>query len=217
MSKSWHRFRRLPRDQTDAQRGSGVFEASIAALRRFNELGYGVEGSGLLLHLVTNPVGRVPPGLAGRARGRLEARIAAAPRRDVQPALHDHEHADQPVPAVSDRLGQPAGLHGAADDAFNPAAVDGLMCRNTMSVGWDGTLYDCDFNQMLDLAPRTRRRARFSMRRPPPCRPSDRRRPALLRLHRRGWLELRRFLGASLLWGEGGMMPHTNTWSRARR
>jgi radical SAM/Cys-rich protein len=74
--------------QTDSQRGDGVFEDSIAALRHFNELGYGAEGSGLVLNLVT------PARAAARARSRLEAGTAAPPRNRLQSALHNYQHAD---------------------------------------------------------------------------------------------------------------------------
>jgi radical SAM/Cys-rich protein len=145
---------------TDTQRGSGVFEASIAALRRFNELGYGVDGTGLLLHLVTNPVGAFLPG----SQNALEV--------DWKRELHRHHGVtftrlytitNMPISRFLQFLIDSGNLQGYMDrlaGAFNPAAVDGLMCRNTLSVGWDGQLYDCDFNQMLELgtaaeAPRT--------------------------------------------------------------
>ena len=145
---------------TDTQRGSGVFEVSIAALRRFNELGYGVDGSGLLLHLVTNPVGAFLPG----AQTALEV--------DWKRELHRRHGVtfnrlytitNMPISRFLQFLIDSGNLQGYMDrlaGAFNPAAVDGLMCRNTLSVGWDGQLYDCDFNQMLELgtadeAPRT--------------------------------------------------------------
>ena len=137
--------------QTDAQRGSGVFDESIAALRRFNELGYGVDGTGLLLNLVTNPVGAFLPG----AQHALEA--------DWKRELHRrfgitftrlYTITNMPISRYLQYLIDSGNLQGYMDKlvaAFNPAAVDGLMCRSTLSVGWDGRLYDCDFNQMIDL------------------------------------------------------------------
>ena len=146
--------------QTDAQRGSGVFEASIAALRRFNELGYGVDGSGLLLHLVTNPVGAFLP--ASQAALELDWKRELRRRYGVT-FNRLYTITNMPISRFLQFLLDSGNLQGYMDrltDAFNPAAIDGLMCRHTLSVGWDGRLYDCDFNQMLELgtadeAPRT--------------------------------------------------------------
>ena len=137
--------------QTDAQRGAGVFDDSIAALRRFNELGYGAEGSGLLLNLVTNPVGAFLPA----SQPSLEA--------DWKRELH-RKHGivfnrlytitNMPISRYLQYLIDSGNLPGYMDRlvaAFNPSTIDGLMCRTTLSVGWDGRLYDCDFNQMIDL------------------------------------------------------------------
>lgn len=137
--------------QTDAQRGDGVFEDSIAALREFNCLGYGQPGSGLILNLVTNPVGAfLPPGQAAAERdwkNQLSRRygivfnaLYTITNMPISRFLEHLESRDQTLEYLN-RLVQ----------AFNPAAAAGVMCRNTLSVGWDGTLYDCDFNQMLDL------------------------------------------------------------------
>jgi radical SAM/Cys-rich protein len=137
--------------QTDAQRGAGVFDASIAALRRFNELGYGVDGSGLLLNLVTNPVGAFLPG--------SQRALEADWRRELQ-RLYGvvfnrlYTITNMPISRYLQYLIESGNLQGYMDKlaaAFNPAAMDGLMCRFTLSVGWDGRLYDCDFNQMIDL------------------------------------------------------------------
>lgn len=137
--------------QTDAQRGAGVFDDSIAALRTFNELGYGVAGSGLLLNLVTNPVGAFLPA----SQPSLEA--------DWKRELH-RKHGvvfnrlytitNMPISRYLQYLIDSGNLQGYMDKlvaAFNPSTIDGLMCRTTLSVGWDGRLYDCDFNQMIDL------------------------------------------------------------------
>jgi radical SAM/Cys-rich protein len=137
--------------QTDAQRGEGVFVDSIAALRRFNEIGYGVEGSGLLLHLVTNPVGAYLPG----SQAALEADWKRELRRRYGVTFNRlYTITNMPISRFLQFLIDSGNLHGYMDrlaTAFNPAAVDGLMCRYTLSVGWDGRLYDCDFNQMLEL------------------------------------------------------------------
>ncbi len=137
--------------QTDAQRGEGVFEQSIAALRELNALGYGHPDSGLVLNLVTNPVGAfLPPSQAAAERdwrrelmgrhGIVFNRLYTITNMPISRFLEYLEERNQ-TEAYLSRLVQ----------AFNPAAVEGLMCRSTLSVGWDGTLYDCDFNQMLEL------------------------------------------------------------------
>lgn len=137
--------------QTDRQRGNGVFEQSIEALRRFNALGYGHEGSGLVLNLVTNPVGAfLPAGQAGLAR---DWKRELKRRYDIE--FNDlYTITNMPISRYLEWLEQSGNLEsymGKLVQAFNPATVDGLMCRFTLSVGWDGRLYDCDFNQMLDL------------------------------------------------------------------
>jgi len=137
--------------QTDAQRGTGVFEDSIAALRRFNELGYGVQGSDLLLNLVTNPVGAFLPG----PQQALEADWKRELHRKFGISFNRlYTITNMPISRYLQYLIDSGNLQDYMDKlvaAFNPSAVDGLMCRSTLSVGWDGRLYDCDFNQMIDL------------------------------------------------------------------
>jgi radical SAM/Cys-rich protein len=137
--------------QTDAQRGDGVFDKSIEALQLLNRLGYGREGSGLLLNLVYNPVGAfLPP-----AQEAVEAQF----RRELQRAHgvtfnHLYTITNMPISRFLEFLMDSGNYDGYMErlaNAFNPAAAAGVMCRYTLSVGWDGTLYDCDFNQMLDL------------------------------------------------------------------
>ena len=137
--------------QTDAQRGEGVFDKSIRALQRLNECGYGVEGSGLALNLVYNPVGAfLPP--------KQEA-IEAQFRRELATRYgitfnHLYTITNMPISRFLEFLiasGNYEGYMERLANAFNPGAAAGVMCRYTLSVGWDGTLYDCDFNQMLDL------------------------------------------------------------------
>lgn len=137
--------------QTDAQRGDGVFAKSIAALRKLNELGYGKPDSGLALNLVYNPVGAfLPPkqqALEAQFRHELD-------RRHGVVFNHLHTITNMPIRRFLDFLlasGNYEGYMRRLVSAFNPAAASGVMCRYTISVGWDGTLYDCDFNQMLDL------------------------------------------------------------------
>jgi radical SAM/Cys-rich protein len=137
--------------QTDTQRGEGVFEESIEALRRLNALGYGEPGSGLLLDLVTNPVGAFLPGnqlaLEHDWKREMERRYGVRFNRLFTIT-------NMPIARYLEWLEASGNLHDYLHrlvDAFNPAAAQGVMCRNTLSVGWDGTLYDCDFNQMLEM------------------------------------------------------------------
>jgi radical SAM/Cys-rich protein len=139
-------------ESTDRQRGAGVFADSIEALRRLNAAGYGRAGSGLELVLVTNPVGAFLPGQSQQA---LEAEW----KRELA-RLHGvlfsslYTITNMPISRYLDwlvRSGNLAGYMQRLVDAFNPAAAAGVMCRTTLSVGWDGRLFDCDFNQMLDL------------------------------------------------------------------
>lgn len=137
--------------QTDAQRGAGVFEKSIEAMRRLNAAGYGAEDAGLVLNLVYNPVGAyLPP-----AQDAIE--------RDFKRELHSRYGVtfnrlftitNMPIKRFLDylrRSGNEEKYMRKLVEAFNPATVEGLMCRNLVSVDWTGRLYDCDFNQMLEL------------------------------------------------------------------
>ncbi len=137
--------------QTDAQRGEGVFEKSIAAMRRLNELGYGREGSGLHLNLVYNPVGAfLPPkqeAIEAQFRKELERKHGVVFNRL-------YTITNMPISRFLEFLLESGNYEGYMERlvaAFNPGAAEGVMCRYTLSVGWDGVLYDCDFNQMLDL------------------------------------------------------------------
>jgi radical SAM/Cys-rich protein len=137
--------------QTDAQRGAGVFDDSIAALRRFNELGYGADESGLVLNLVTNPVGAFLPA----AQASLEGDWKRELRRKHGVVFNRlYTITNMPISRYLQYLVDSGNLQGYMDRlvaAFNPATIEGLMCRSTLSVGWDGRLYDCDFNQMIEL------------------------------------------------------------------
>jgi radical SAM/Cys-rich protein len=136
---------------TDSQRGTGVFDDSIAALHRFNELGYGVEGTGLLLNLVTNPVGAFLPGSQQALETDWKRELQ---RRHGLVFNRLYTITNLPISRYLQFLLDSGNLQGYMDrlvNAFNPAAVAGLMCRSTLSVGWDGRLYDCDFNQMIEL------------------------------------------------------------------
>lgn len=137
--------------QTDAQRGLGVFDKSIEALRRLNALGYGKEDSGLLLNLVYNPVGAfLPPkqeAIEKQFKRELERQFGVVFNRL-------YTITNMPISRFLEFLLATENYEGYMQrlvNAFNPAAAAGVMCRYTLSVGWDGTLYDCDFNQMLEL------------------------------------------------------------------
>jgi radical SAM/Cys-rich protein len=139
-------------ENVDKQRGRGVFDKSIRALEVLNEIGYGMPDSSLALNLVYNPLGAILP----PPQERLEA--------DYRKQLRDHfgiefHHlftlTNLPVKRFADFLrlnGQCAAYMGLLVNHFNPRTVPSLMCRSLVSVGWDGKLYDCDFNQMLELS-----------------------------------------------------------------
>lgn len=138
-------------ENTDRQRGDGVFDKSITALRRLNELGYGQPGSGLDLTLVYNPAGpSLPPS---------QAALEADYHRELK-SRHGVKFTrlftvtNMPISRFLDDLvqsGQYDEYMRTLVDAYNPAAAAGVMCRTTLSVAWDGRLHDCDFNQMLGL------------------------------------------------------------------
>jgi radical SAM/Cys-rich protein len=135
----------------DAQRGDGVFDRSIAALQQLNAVGYGQPDSDLILTLVYNPHGpSLPPAqdeLEAAYRRELWARYGVVFNRLFTIT-------NMPISRFLDDLlqsGQYDPYMRKLIDAYNPAAVAGVMCRTMLSVGWDGRLYDCDFNQMLDL------------------------------------------------------------------
>ena len=135
----------------DQQRGKGVFGRSIAALQQLNELGYGRPGMGLRLDLVYNPVGAfLPPAQQALERDYKE-RLQADFGVQFDSLL---TITNMPIKRFADQLerqGQTQQYMALLVNHFNPATVPGLMCRSLLSVGWDGQLYDCDFNQMLDL------------------------------------------------------------------
>jgi radical SAM/Cys-rich protein len=139
------------KENVDKQRGKGTFDASIRALQRLNEIGYGQPGGDLVLNLVYNPVGpHLPP-----PQDKLE--------HDYKEILRDEFGivfnrlfclANMPITRYATHL----KLRGEYDQYgellernFNAATLDQVMCRNLISIGWDGSVYDCDFNQMLDL------------------------------------------------------------------
>ena len=136
---------------TDAQRGNGVFGKSIEAMRRLNARGYGVEGSGLVLNLVYNPVGPyLPP---------AQAALEADYKRELKARFGVLFNGlftitNMPINRFRLHLQKTGQLEPYMDKllaAFNPAAAQGVMCRSLISVGHDGRIYDCDFNQMLEM------------------------------------------------------------------
>lgn len=145
--------------ETDAQRGEGIFEQSLEGLRRLNALGYG-RGDGLVLNLVTNPVGTFLPGDQSALERHWKREMA---RRYGIVFDRLYTITNMPISRFLDFLDERQRTEEYLTrlaNAFNPAAAREVMCRDTLSVGWDGVLYDCDFNQMLELpvpepAPRT--------------------------------------------------------------
>ncbi len=137
--------------RTDNQRGDGVFEDSIKALQLLNEAGYGKPGSGLILDLVFNPSGAYLPG----KQETLEAEFKRQLDRKFGIVFNQlYAITNLPVARFLDYLLETGNYEEYMQklvDAYNPETVDSLMCRNTVSVSWDGYLSDCDFNQMLDL------------------------------------------------------------------
>jgi len=136
---------------TDAQRGDGAFEKSIAALKLLNSVGYGQGNPGRVLSLMTNPAGA----FLAAPQSSIENEWKVALQRDFG-ITFDRLLAlnNMPISRFLEWLIETDNLDSYMSrliDAFNPGAVSGVMCRNTISVSWDGRLFDCDFNQMLDL------------------------------------------------------------------
>jgi radical SAM/Cys-rich protein len=138
-------------NRTDRQRGNGVFETSIKALKMLNDEGYGKENNGLILNLVYNPAGAfLPP-----SQRALELEYKEALLKNY--GIHFNNLftiTNLPVSRFLDYLLKSGNYEMYMEklvSAYNPAAAANVMCRNTISVGWDGYLYDCDFNQMLEL------------------------------------------------------------------
>ena len=136
----------------ERQRGKGAWSKSIEALKRLNDLGYGREGSPLNLDLVYNPVDATLPPSAGELERRYKEELSRLfdIRFDRLITI-----TNMPIKRFShhlERTGQTAAYQRLLEESFNPLAADRVMCRSMVSVGWDGLLYDCDFNQMLELA-----------------------------------------------------------------
>ncbi|MEO1261350.1 MAG: arsenosugar biosynthesis radical SAM (seleno)protein ArsS [Bacteroidota bacterium] len=139
------------KSRTDAQRGDGVFEDSIKALKMLNDVGYGKEGTGLELDLVYNPSGAFLPGSQISLETQFKRQLKR--RYDID-FNYLYCITNLPISRFLEYLLESGNYEEYMQqlvEAFNPSTVTGLMCRNTLSVSWDGYLYDCDFNQMLDL------------------------------------------------------------------
>jgi radical SAM/Cys-rich protein len=134
----------------DAQRGEGVFDGSIAALQLLNSLGYGIDPK-LPLHLVYNPVGAFLPS----SQDELEIDYKRELKKHFGIVFNKlYALANLPIGRFASYLRHNDKLAQYMDlliQTFNPATIDGLMCRNTISVGWCGEVYDCDFNQQLGM------------------------------------------------------------------
>ena len=138
-------------ENVDRQRGKGTFELSIRALQTFNKLGYGRSGSGLVLNLVYNPVApHLPP-----PQAKLEQDYKRELRQQFSIEFNSlYCLSNMPITRYETHLklrGEYDPYMELLERSFNPATLDQVMCRNLVSVGWDGLIYDCDFNQMLNL------------------------------------------------------------------
>jgi len=139
------------RENVDKQRGRGTFDLSIRALQKLNGLGYGKPDSRLQLNLVYNPVGpHLPP-----AQTKLEKSYKKNLMEDFGISFNRlYTITNMPITRYAKYLqatGQLEDYTALLVNNFNPHTLEGLMCRDTLSVSWDGKLYDCDFNQMLEL------------------------------------------------------------------
>ena len=161
-------FPSLQAAQTDSQRGPGVFQASLNALRQLNALGYGRADSGLELDLVSNPSGAFLPHSQTEAEKRF--------RRELENRWglffnHLYVFANVPLGRYRDWLDRSGNLQRYQEklaSGFNPSTLAGVMCRSLVSISWEGTLYDCDFNLALDLPYGGRKVHVSEMEGPPP-------------------------------------------------
>ncbi len=139
------------KSKTDRQRGDGVFEDSIAALKMLNAIGYGKPNTGLNLDLVYNPAGAFLPGSQEALQKDFKNELMRLFGIEFNNLF---AITNMPISRYLDYLIESENFEDYMDklvNAFNPTAAAGVMCRNTISISWDGFIYDCDFNQMLDL------------------------------------------------------------------
>ncbi len=137
--------------KTDSQRGDGVFEKSIKALKMLNEVGYGIEGSGLTLDLVYNPSGAFLPASQDSLESEFKKKLHGQYGITFNKLF---TITNLPISRFLEYLLRSENYEAYMEkliSSYNPIAAANVMCRNTISVGWDGYLYDCDFNQMLEL------------------------------------------------------------------
>ena len=136
---------------TDSQRGDGVFSQSITALKMLNDVGYGMPGSGLTMNLVFNPTGASLPG----DQKQLELDYKRELKQNFDIEFNSlFTITNLPISRYLQYLVASENYEGYMEklvNAYNPSAASEVMCRNTISIGWDGYIFDCDFNQMLDL------------------------------------------------------------------
>jgi radical SAM/Cys-rich protein len=144
-------FPSLNEAQAESQRGRGVFQESIAVLEKLNSLGYGQPDSDLELNLVSNPTGAFLPS----SQDQLEKRFCQVLKNKWGIAFNNlFSFANAPLGRFRRWLEQSGNLEGylqKLSTSFNPCAIEGLMCRSLVSVSWDGYVFDCDFNQAVDL------------------------------------------------------------------
>jgi radical SAM/Cys-rich protein len=138
-------------DNVEKQRGGGVFEKSIEALRLLNSLGYGAADSGLQLHLVYNPLGAFLPPSQEKLEQEYKRQLG-----EMFSVRFNHLYTlvNMPISRFAEYLhhrNEYSRYMGLLVNHFNAETLEGLMCRSMVSVGWDGRLYDCDFNQMLEI------------------------------------------------------------------
>ena len=137
--------------KTDSQRGDGVFEKSIKALTMLNEVGYGLEDSEFKLNLVYNPSGAFLPA----DQMALEKEFKEKLKKLYNISFNNlFTITNLPISRFLDYLVRSENYEAYMDklvNAYNPVAAENVMCRNTLSVSWDGFIYDCDFNQMLEM------------------------------------------------------------------
>jgi len=137
--------------KTDSQRGEGVFAKSIQALKMLNEIGYGKAGTGLILNLVYNPAGAFLPADQNALENEFKQKLKSGFDIEFNQLF---AITNLPISRFLEYLERSGNFESYMEkliQAFNPSAASNVMCRNTISVSWDGYLYDCDFNQMLEL------------------------------------------------------------------
>jgi len=138
-------------ENVNSQRGDGAYKKSIAALRMLNELGYGENGSGLLLYLVYNPGGAFLPGDQAALEADYRSKL-----RDMHGVIFSHLYTitNMPIGKFAKQLRAAGSFDeymGLLKESVNFSLLDNVMCRDLVSIGWDGRVYDCDFNQALNL------------------------------------------------------------------